>query len=190
MAKKKKPKAPRKKNPRSKKISSRKKNLSPRKHRSKSPIEKAGWMGLEGAQLGFTTKDPHALAFFYRDTLGFPMGGSQRQGSAHKPGFSYSDESRGVLSLQTMRDLSVHFQDYNLAYHWVAQLGGRPPEEPLSAQIFLLVRDVDRVYERLLKKGVQFFSPPREMPWGLRIVECADPEGRRIVFAEVRKRKR
>ncbi len=170
--------------------SPRKKQSLRRAVRSKSISDKPGWMGIEGVHLLFTTKDPHAINSFYRDTLGFPMAVEKRRRATHKPGFSYMDESRGLLSLQSTKDTSMGFQDYNLAYHWVAQLGGRPPEEPLSAQIYLIVRDVDRIYDHLLKKGVQFFSPPRDMPWGHRIAECADPEGRRVVFAELLKKRR
>jgi uncharacterized glyoxalase superfamily protein PhnB len=152
--------------------------------------EKPGWMGIEGLHLTFTTKEPHIVANFYRDSLGFVDAGVQRPTAALNPGYARNDEIRGSLCLRTTRDTLIEFQDYNMAYHWVAQLGGRPPEEPLSSEIYLLVRDVDRVYERLSKKGVQFFSPPREMPWGHRIVECSDPEGRRLIFAEVLKKKK
>ena len=152
--------------------------------------DKPGWMGIEGLHLTFTTKEPHVIANFYRDSLGFVDAGAQRATTTLKPGYAKSDEIRGSLCLRTTRDTLIEFQDYSMAYHWVTQLGGRPPEEPLSAEIYLLVRDVDRVYERLSKKGVQFFSPPREMPWGHRIVECSDPEGRRVIFAEVIKKKK
>lgn len=147
-------------------------------------------MGIEGLHLAFTTKDPHTIANFYRETLGFANAGSHRPGAKVKPGYLRNNENKGSLYLQTTRDSSVEFQNYDLAYHWVAQLGGRPPEESLSGQICLIVRDVDRIYDRLSKKGVQFFSAPHEMPWGDRIVECADPEGRRVIFAEVQKKKK
>jgi uncharacterized glyoxalase superfamily protein PhnB len=152
--------------------------------------EKPGWMGIEGLHMTFTTKEPHVVANFYRDSLGFVDASAQRPTATLKPGYARNDEIRGSLCLRPTRDTLIEFQDYNMAYHWVAQLGGRPPEEPLSGQIYLLVRDVDRAYERLSKKGVQFFAPPREMPWGHRIIECSDPEGRRVIFAEVMKKKR
>ncbi len=158
--------------------------------RLRSAGDKPGWMGIEGLHLTFTTKEPHVIANFYRDSLGFVDAGAQRPTATLKPGYARSDEIRGSLCLRTTRDTLIEFQDYNMAYHWVAQLGGRPPEEPLSGEIYLLVRDVDRVFERLSKKGIQFFSPPREMPWGHRIVECSDPEGRRVIFAEVVKKKK
>lgn len=158
--------------------------------RIRTVTDKPGWMGIEGVHLAFTTKEPHATLNFYRDTLGFVNVGSTRARGTLKPGFSRNDEGRGILRLQATRDTAMEFQDYSLAYHWVAQLGGRPPEEPLSGQIYLIVRDVDRVYDRLSKKGVEFFSAPREMPWGHRIIECADPEGRRVIFAEISKKKK
>ncbi len=188
MAKKKKVRAA-KKVSKSKK-SSKKRAAGKTAVRTRSISDKPGWMGIEEVHLMFTTKDPHAAAFFYRETLGFPFAPEKRRPSAPKPGFAYHDDSRGVLTLRSSRDTSIHFQDYNLAYHWVAQLGGRPPEEPLYGQIYFIVRDVDRIYEQLSRKGVQFFGPPRDVPWGYRTLECADPEGRRVVFAEaIKKRK-
>lgn len=158
--------------------------------RLKAIADKPGWMGIEALHLGFTTKEPHIVTNFYRDTLGFVDAMSQRPAATLKPGYARNDEIRGSLRLQITRDSSIEFQDYNMAYHWVAQLGGRPPEDPISSQVYFLVRDVDRVYDRLSKKGVQFFGPPREMPWGHRIVECWDPEGRRVVFAQAVKKKK
>jgi uncharacterized glyoxalase superfamily protein PhnB len=185
MAKKKKSKVARKSSSSSHKVARKKKALRPRSiTRLKTIADKPGWMGIEALHLAFTSKDPHAIANFYRDTLGFVDAGPHRPGARLRPGYARSEESRGLLQLKCTRDSGIEFQNYDVAYHWVAQLGGRPPEEPLTAQIFLLVKDVDRVYERLSKKGVQFFGPPRDMPWGVRIVECFDPEGRRVVFAE------
>jgi uncharacterized glyoxalase superfamily protein PhnB len=186
---KKKGKTPQKSRSTTKKSATRKLSTAHGLHRMKAAVEKPGWMGIEGMHLAFTTKEPHAVANFYRDILGFVDSGPLRPKGTLKPGYSHRDEPRGVLQLQSTRDSTVGFQDYHLAYHWVTQLGGRPPEEPLSAQIYFLVRDVDRLYERLNKKGVQFFDAPREMPWGHRVIECADPEGRRVVFAEVIKKK-
>lgn len=149
--------------------------------------DKPGWMGIEGLHLAFTTKSTHALASFYRDILGFVDANHRRRAARLKPGYSRSDDATGMLEIQSTRDSSFGFQDYNLAYHQVTQTGGRPPEEPLTPQIFLLVKNVDRVFERLSRKGVQFFSPPRDMPSGYRVVECLDPEGRRLTFAEALK---
>lgn len=149
--------------------------------------DKPGWMGIEGLHLAFTTKSTHALASFYRDILGFVDASHRRRASRLKPGYSRSDDAIGMLEIQSTRDTSIAFQDYNLAYHQVTQTGGRPPEEPLTPQLFLIVRNVDRVYERLSKKGMQFFGPPRDMPSGYRVAECLDPEGRRLTFAQVLK---
>lgn len=158
--------------------------------RMKAISDKPGWMKIQGVQLVFTTKNPPVIASFYRDTLGFVDAAAKRPGKNLKPGFSRPGEALGGIQVQTTRDTGVDFQDYNLAYHQVTQMGGRPPEEPLYGQMYLIVDDANKIYERLSKKGVQFFGAPREMPSGHLIAECADPEGRRIIFAEVLKKRR
>ncbi|MDD5544902.1 MAG: VOC family protein [Acidobacteriia bacterium] len=158
--------------------------------RMKVISDKPGWMKIQGVQLVFTTKNPPVIASFYRDTLGFVEAAAKRPGMALKPGFSRAGEVLGGIQIQPTRDTGVDFQDYSLAYHQITQMGGRPPEEPLYGQIFLIVDDANKIYERLSKKGVQFFGPPREMPSGHLVAECADPEGRRIIFAEILKKRR
>lgn len=39
------------------------------------------------------------------------------------------------------------------------------------------VENVDAAYEELKAKGVTFFRPPTDQPWGLRTAYFADPEG-------------
>ncbi|GCE50272.1 glyoxalase/bleomycin resistance protein/dioxygenase superfamily protein [Thermosporothrix hazakensis] len=39
------------------------------------------------------------------------------------------------------------------------------------------VKNVDAAYEELTAKGVSFFRPPTDQPWGLRTAHFADPEG-------------
>jgi len=57
----------------------------------------------------------------------------------------------------------------------------RPPREP---SIYLIVRDVDRVYRALAERGVVFDQPPENTSWGHRVALLQDPEGRRVYLAQ------
>ena len=43
--------------------------------------------------------------------------------------------------------------------------------------IDFVVPDVDASYRLLMKRGVEFVDPPRDMPWGLRTATFLDPAG-------------
>jgi len=43
--------------------------------------------------------------------------------------------------------------------------------------LFPPVHSVDEAYNDLVKKGVKFLEPPKDKPWGHRIVFFKDPEG-------------
>jgi len=57
----------------------------------------------------------------------------------------------------------------------------RPPREP---SIYLIVKDVDRVYRALAQRGVVFDQPPENTSWGHRVARLEDPEGRRVYLAQ------
>lgn len=47
----------------------------------------------------------------------------------------------------------------------------------IGSGISLIVDDVDKVYEELSAKGVEFPMPPFDAPWGARGANFNDPEG-------------
>jgi predicted enzyme related to lactoylglutathione lyase len=61
----------------------------------------------------------------------------------------------------------------------------RPPREPT---LYIGVADVDRAYRDLTARGVTFEQPPTDMPWGHRVAQLRDPEGRSVTLAETLKR--
>ena len=76
-------------------------------------------------------------------------------------------------------------------------LGFMPPHpdmrgeqpQPREPTLYFEVPDVDRAHAKLTAKGAAFAGPPREMPWGDRVVTTTDPEGRTIMLAsKVKKR--
>ncbi|MCS6926878.1 MAG: VOC family protein [Candidatus Binatia bacterium] len=63
--------------------------------------------------------------------------------------------------------------------------------EPTLAQnppgidhISFLVEDVDRIYQDLKAKGVQFDGEPADQEWGARLVGLKDPDGNNLYFLQ------
>jgi predicted enzyme related to lactoylglutathione lyase len=54
-----------------------------------------------------------------------------------------------------------------------------------SVALWLQVRDVDSVGDKLEEAGVNIIEPPTDKPWGLREMQIRDPDGLRIVIVEV-----
>ena len=46
--------------------------------------------------------------------------------------------------------------------------------------VYVYVDDVDAVYGRLQQAGVVVHRPPEDMPWGVRELSLADPDGNRL----------
>lgn len=87
---------------------------------------------------------------FYRDQLGLPL--------------ETADANFAQFSTQGTR-LYLH------------RLGSAPTLREHSLEIHFEVPDVDQAYAALLARGVEFDSPPANMPWGTRMAACRDPEG-------------
>ncbi len=65
-----------------------------------------------------------------------------------------------------------------LAFHYADQpLLPRPTPE-----IHFEVPDVDAACRELLAPGISFESQPADMPWGVRMAACRDPEGFTVEF--------
>ena len=60
-------------------------------------------------------------------------------------------------------------------------------DEPIEEKIelWLQVRDVDEMQRALERAGVQILEPPQDMPWGLREMRAADPDGMHLVIVQV-----
>ena len=57
-----------------------------------------------------------------------------------------------------------------------------PPEAHTG--ISLISPDVKKSYEELSAKGVQFTSPPQQMPWGAWATWFTDPDGNSYFITE------
>jgi len=54
-------------------------------------------------------------------------------------------------------------------------------------QIFMLVDDVDKEYQDLRKKGVNFVTEPKDQHWGGRTAMFADPDGNKFILVSFKK---
>jgi predicted enzyme related to lactoylglutathione lyase len=67
------------------------------------------------------------------------------------------------------------------------EVSGRSEAPPAGAnlELWMQVRDVDAVFTDLADAGVTVLDPPQVMPWGLKEMWIADPDGIRIAVIEV-----
>ena len=52
-------------------------------------------------------------------------------------------------------------------------------------ELWMQVRDVDRVHAELAEKGVEILEPPEDKSWGLREMQVRDPDDVRIFVVQV-----
>ena len=91
-----------------------------------------------------------ACLIFYRDLLGLPL--------------VSADENFAQFSTSG-------------TYLYLHRLGEAPPLRDHSLEIHFAVPDVDQAYTELVRRGLKFESAPADMPWGIRMAACRDPEG-------------
>jgi len=54
-------------------------------------------------------------------------------------------------------------------------------------EIFLLVDDVDKAYQELKGKGVNFITEPKDQHWGARTAVFTDPDGNKFTIETFKK---
>jgi len=118
-------------------------------------------IGLQTQHVDFLTLRLDQVRRFYTEVLGFKQ-------YRLEPGLNY-------LVIRTAQGASLGFMPPN-----PQMLGEQPP--PREPTLYFLVDDVDRVYAKLVAKGIGFLGPPVEMPWGHRVIVTQDPEGRTVML--------
>jgi lactoylglutathione lyase len=123
-------------------------------------------IGFLNQHLDYTSHDVESVKHFYTEILGFTD-------AQYMPEYRY-------LAVRTGATSSLGFMPPmpGPPEQW------RPPREPT---IYIAVADVDRAHRELVSRGVTFEQPPTDMPWGHRVAQLRDPEGRSITLAEVKK---
>jgi len=60
-------------------------------------------------------------------------------------------------------------------------------EQNGKLEIFLLVENVDKVYQDLKEKGVKFATQPKDQHWGGRTAALVDPDGNMFTLVHFKK---
>ena len=139
------------------------KKVVARAAKAEMPASVPNAIGAWHHHLDYTSHDMSGVKRFYTEVLGFKL--------------RMEDAKSGYISIGTTPTTTVGF---------MAPMPGppeqwRPPGEPA---LYFFVKDVDKVHQNLLAKGVSFQQPPTDMPWGHRIAVCKDPEGRMVCLAK------
>jgi lactoylglutathione lyase len=109
-------------------------------------------------------RDLEKCVSFYRDKLGLEL----QHREADFAYFVFSNQERPGVALVGM----------NNAVNLISEAQVRPKEEAIHRTYFaVFLDDVDKEYEELRSKGVNFVRPPTTHPWGQRIAYFEDPEG-------------
>jgi catechol 2,3-dioxygenase-like lactoylglutathione lyase family enzyme len=106
-----------------------------------------------------TVDDAQKTTEFYRDVLGF-----QIERSLGNPPYYVVVRRDGVaIHFSEREDVTVKIQ---------------------PCHVYVLVSDVDAVYQELDSKGVRLFSPPENSDHGMREFEATDPNGHFLTFGQ------
>jgi predicted enzyme related to lactoylglutathione lyase len=135
--------------------------------RPAAPAPARDAIGFLSQHMDYTSHDIEAIRRFYTRLLGF--GDFQ-----YLPANQYLAVRTGpTSSLGFMPPMPGPPEDW------------RPPREPT---LYLFVEDVDRACRELAERGVTIDRPPADMPWGHRVAQLRDPEGRSITLAQNKRR--
>ncbi|MFX0078187.1 MAG: VOC family protein [Candidatus Hermodarchaeota archaeon] len=117
----------------------------------------------------FVSSQEEAIAFF-QDILEIPV-------ILYAPRFGWvelgpEDERAKIAFVEPNPDADP------ILYEWqLGQIGQ-------STGITFETRDMNRLYKKLKERGVRFFLPPEEMPWGGIMAGFEDPDGNRYNIVE------
>jgi predicted enzyme related to lactoylglutathione lyase len=106
-----------------------------------------------------TVDDAKKTSEFYRDVLDFRI-----ERTLGSPPYYVVVRRDGV---------SIHFSEREDV-----------TEKIRPCNVYILVSDVEAVYEELNSKGLRTFSPPETLDHGLREFEASDPNGHFLTFGQ------
>jgi predicted enzyme related to lactoylglutathione lyase len=159
--------APARKRPAAKKAAKKPARKAARKPQAaQAPAAPPSAIGLLSQHMDYTTHRLDEVRRFYTDLLGFRR--------------FEQDPQMNYLYVQTGHSSSVGFMP--------PMQGMGEPSPAKEPTLYFMVKDVDRAYDALAARGVQFEGPPADMPWGHRVVSTIDPEGRRVMLATTKRK--
>ncbi len=109
-------------------------------------------------------KDLEKCISFYRDKLGLQLK-NKEDDFAYLVFSNQAGPGIGLISMKSAANL-------------LSEAQVQPKKESVHrTYLAVFLDDVDKEYEQLRSKGVQFIKPPTDFPWGQRIAYFEDPEG-------------
>jgi catechol 2,3-dioxygenase-like lactoylglutathione lyase family enzyme len=140
--------------------------------------------------VGVVVKDLETSLRFYKDLLGLKI---RKEMEEECP---YIDT---ILGLKNIRLKTVKLMPppggggVELLYYYSPSSPQRAPcaiHERAITHFALTIENLDQEYERLVKEGVRFISPPQNAPdGGVKVVFCQDPDGNYIELTEELRKK-
>lgn len=112
------------------------------------------------------TKDPEALAKFYKEKLGFSH--YELYGT---PGAAFF----AIATRDTFQIMFRYVRDGRPRRPWI------PAADEAPFDVYIGVDNVDALYEDYLESGA-LPSKPEDRPYGMREIRVVDPEGYILVF--------
>lgn len=113
-------------------------------------------------------RDVPAAAAYYCDQLAFTID--------PETGLFVADPDEGpVYAIVSMGDAVVHLQVRRREVF-------AGPREEIETDVFIVVADVDHLYERHRQAGVAIHRPIEDEPYGMRDYCIETPDGHRIAF--------
>jgi predicted enzyme related to lactoylglutathione lyase len=150
------------------KKSARTPKRSARRAAAKSPAAPPSAIGVLMQHMDYTSQSMDEVKRFYTELLGFKQ-------------FMQMTGDMNYLMVHTGPSSSIGFMPpmEGAPDQW------RPPREP---NLYFMVKDVDAAYRTLSSKGLSFDQPPQDTPWGHRVAQLRDPEGRCVCLAQQMKK--
>src|SRR5262245_29298812 len=122
----------------------------------------------------FRVPDVRRTAEYYRDVLGFEIGGYWDGKEVHQ------DAGRPVVFGIVRRDQArLHFQ---LAEQ--SETGPRTSGDDEASDVYFHITGVDALAEELRGRGAEILDGPEDLPYGQRELVVRDCNGRILVFGE------
>ena len=144
--------------------------MSPQKKTTKKapqPRKRPETLRLRDVEPGLTVNDLQASLAWYRDVLGFTEG----ERWEHDGKLAGVSVVAGTVTINLTQD------------DWAK---GRDRKKGEGFRLYLnTVQDVDEIAAAIKARGGTLLSEPKDMPWGARVFQLADPDGFKLTVSSI-----
>jgi lactoylglutathione lyase len=146
--------------------------MSPQKKKAttkkaRTPRRRPETLRLRNVEPGLTVNDLLRSLAWYRDVLGFTEG----ERWEHDGRLAGVSVTAGTVTINLTQD------------DWAK---GRDRKKGEGFRLYLnTVQDVDEIAGLIKSRGGMLDSEPRDMPWGARVFQLADPDGFKLTISSI-----